>query len=406
MRFFTPNKIMTAIATVVFTSGVYAADGIDSSTGYAENYATTGDEMILDFDDVSWNVINVESASELEDALEDASPGDKIIIAAGTYIGNFELNVGGTQNNPIWIKGKTQDDMPVLDGDDYNNGTVLAIDGADDDDSNSQGISYVYIEKIEVTNARTGISLDQADYVTINKVEVYDVGQSGIHLRDGSSYNIVQDSYVHDTGLYNVKYGEAIYIGSDYTKWDDTGTSSNTYDPATNYNQILSNTLGPNVTAEHIDIKEGSSYAYIIDNSFDAEGMIDILNGGLSFIDFKGNYAEAAYNTGDQNDNEYFENAFEINEKSSGWGYNNDIHDNSLSFNDEYYDEDSVSVTLTLALGSSGAAYSESTTKSISPDHWVVENNVDDSDYTNSVSDNDRDPSDDDKMYTGDLTEY
>ncbi|MGJ8581757.1 MAG: hypothetical protein ACSHWR_05520, partial [Psychromonas sp.] len=101
MRFFTPNKIMTAIATVVFTSGVYAADGIDSSTGYAENYATTGDEMILDFDDVSWNVINVESASELEDALEDASPGDKIIIAAGTYIGNFELNVGGTQNNPI-----------------------------------------------------------------------------------------------------------------------------------------------------------------------------------------------------------------------------------------------------------------------------------------------------------------
>lgn len=406
MSVFTPNKIMTAIATIVFTSSVYAADGINSSTGYAENYTVTGDEMLLDFDDVSWNVVNVDTESELEDALEDASAGDKIIIAPGTYTGNFKLNVGGTKNKPIWITGKTYLDMPILDGDDYNNGTVLAIDGADDDDSDDQGISYIYIEKIEVTNARTGISLDQADYVTIDNVEVYDVGQSGIHLRDGSSYNIVQDSYVHDTGLYNVKYGEAIYIGSDYTKWDDTGSSSNTYDPATDYNQILSNTLGPNVTAEHVDIKEGSSYAYIIGNTFDAEGMNDILNGGLSFIDFKGNYAEAAYNTGDQNENKYFENAFEINEKSNGWGYNNDIHDNSLSFDDEYYDEDKVSVTLTLALGSGGSAYSESTTKSISPDHWVVENNVDDSDYTNQVSDNDRDPDDEDKMYTGDLTEY
>jgi len=98
MRVFTSNKIITAITTIIFTSSVYAADGINSSTGYAENYAKTGDEMILDFDDISWNVINVETTSELEDALEDASAGDKIIIAPGTYTGNFELNIGGSQN--------------------------------------------------------------------------------------------------------------------------------------------------------------------------------------------------------------------------------------------------------------------------------------------------------------------
>ena len=57
---------------------------------------------------------------------------------------------------------------------------------------------------------------------------------------------------------------------------------------------------------------------------------------------------------------------------------------------------------MTLALGSSGDV---ETTEDIDPDHWVVENNVDDSDYTNTVSDNTRDPEDDDKMYTGDLTE-
>jgi len=393
---------MATIMCVPIVSASDIVDGIDSSTGYAENYVATGYEMTLDFDDVSWNVVNVDTADELEDALSDATAGDKIVIASGTYTGNFELNVGGSQDSPIWIVGEDSSDMPVLDGDDYDNNTVLSIDGADDDDSDDQGISYIYIEDIEVTNGRTGIALDQADYVTIDNVEVYDVGQAGIHLRDGSSYNIVKDSYVHDTGLYNVKYGEAIYIGSDYTKWDDTGTSSNTYDPAVDYNQILTNTLGPDVTAEHIDVKEGSSYSYIIGNTFDADGMIDIINGGLSFIDFKGNNAEAAYNTGDQNDNEYFENAFEINEKSSGWGYYNNIHDNSLTFDDEYYNADSVSVTLTLALGSSGDV---ETTEDIDPDHWVVENNVDDSYYTNTVSDNTRDPEDDDKMYIGDLTE-
>jgi len=62
--------------------------------------------------------------------------------------------------------------MPILDDDDYNNGTVLAIDGADEDDSDDQGISYVH-EKIQVTNARTGMSLDQADYVAINNVSEY-----------------------------------------------------------------------------------------------------------------------------------------------------------------------------------------------------------------------------------------
>jgi len=383
--------------------------GIDSSTGYAENYDITGDEMTLDFDRVSWNVVNVETADELEDALSDAEAGDKIVLASGTYIGNFDLSVGGSQYSPIWIVAEDASDMPVLDGDDYNNDTVLSINGRDDDDPANEGISYIYIEGIAITNSRTGIAVDQADYVTIDGVDVYDIGQAGIHIRDGSAYNIIKDSYVHNVGLYNVKYGEGIYIGSDYTKWDSNAEvyePSRSYDPAVDYTQILNNVVGPNVTAEHIDVKEGSSYAYIINNTFNAAGMNDIINGGLSYIDFKGNYAEAAYNTGDQNDNAYFENAFEINEKWDGWGYYNNIHDNTLTFDDEYYNEDRIEVTLTLPLGSSGNTIIEETTDEVDLDHWVVKSNVDDAGYTNTVSNNIRDAEDADKMYTGDLTEH
>ncbi|MDC7220577.1 MAG: hypothetical protein PQJ59_11645 [Spirochaetales bacterium] len=379
-------------------------DGIDTSTGYAENYVATGDEMTLDFDSVTWTEVYCDTASELTSALSSASAGDKIIIAAGTYTDTFKLEAGGSQNSPIWIVGEDSTNMPVLDGDDYNNNTVLAIDGGD-----VSGISYVYVQDIKVTNGRTGISMDQADYITIDSVEVYDVGQAGIHVRDESEYNIIKDSTVSNTGLYNVKYGEAIYIGSDNTKWTANGGS---YDPACDYVQILNNTLGPGVTAEHIDVKEGSSYAYIIGNTFDASGMIDIINGGLSFIDFKGNYAECAYNTGDQNYNEYFENAFEINDKWTGWGNYNDIHNNSITFNEEYYNSSSTDVTLDLALGSDGVESTVTTTDSIDRDQWVVECN-DQSSYDgtptgNVVSSNTRDPEDSDRMYNSSdrLTEY
>ena len=372
--------------------------GIESSTGYAENYALTGNEMILDLASVSWNVVKVNSADALSSALSNAAAGDKIVIAAGTYRGKFKLKKGGLKDNPIWIVAENASDMPILDGGDYNNGTAFAIDG----DDNVEGISYIYIQNIKVTNGRGGITVDHANYVTIDGVEAYGVGQAGIHLRDGSKYNIVKNSYIHDTGLYNVKYGEGVYIGSDYTKWPG-GRSKSEYDPKVDYAQIINNTIGPGVTAEHIDIKEGSSYAYIIGNTFNAEGMIDILNGGLSFIDFKGNYSEVAYNKGDQNGNKYFENAFEINTKSPGWGFYNDIHDNTLTFDDEYYSSNSVSITLTLALGSKGKPKTAKTTKAKNPDHWVVKNNVDD---TNRVSNNIRIPADKDKMFKGNLTEY
>ena len=372
---------------------IVATKGINSSTGYAENYEVTGDEMTLDFSNVDWNVVNVTTASELKSAFKNATAGDKIVIASGTYVGNFKLEAGGSQDAPIWIVGEDADDMPILDGDDYNNSYALTLDGED-----LGGIGYIYIQDIKATNGRGGIFVDQSDYVTIDNVEVYNIGQAGIHLRDGSEHSIVKNSYIHDTGLYNVKYGEGIYIGSDYTKWPGTGGSE--YDPAVDYAQILNNTIGPNVSAEHIDIKEGSSYAYVINNTFDAAGMTDILNGGLSFIDFKGNHAEAAYNVGTQNDNEYFENAFEINEKSPGWGAYNDIHDNTVTFNDEYYYKGKVDVTLDIPLGSDGIV---TTTDDISPYHWVVKNKVD---STNTVSNNIRTPEDEDKMYTGDVTEY
>lgn len=392
-------SLITLSLLSVFSTTVTAelVKGIETSTGYAANYPLTGQEMILDFNKVSWNVIKVSTAKALSEALSKAAPGDKIVVAPGHYPGKFKLKKSGLKNKPIWVTSEDPNNMPVLDGGDFNNGTTFAIDG----DDKATGISYIYVQNIKVTNGRGGITVDHADYVTIDGVEVYKVGQAAIHLRDGSKYNIVKNTFLHDTGLYNVKYGEGVYIGSDYKKWPG-GSSKSEYDPKVDYAQIINNTIGPNVTAEHIDIKEGSSYAYIIGNTFNAKGMIDILNGGLSYIDFKGNYSETAYNKGNQNGNKYFENAFEINTKSPGWGFYNNIHNNQLTFNDEFYAK-SLPVTMTVALGKKGKVITSEVTKTKNPDHWVIKNNVND---TNRASSNTRYPEDKSKMYKGDVTLY
>ena len=378
------------------TTTAAIVEGINTSTGYAENYQLTGNEMIQDFATVSWNVVKVSTVKELSSALSNANPGDKIVIAAGTYSSKFKLKKGGLKDKPVWIVAEDASNMPLLDGGDYNNGTTFSIDG------DGKGIGYIYIQNIKVTNGRGGIIVDDADYVTIDSVEVYNVGQAAVHLRDGSQYNIVKNSYLHDTGLYNVKYGEGVYIGSDYKKWPG-GSSKSKYDPKVDYAQIINNTIGPNVTAEHIDIKEGSSYAYIIGNNFDAAGMIDIINGGLSYIDFKGNYSETAYNKGNQNGNKYFDNAFEVHTKSPGWGFHNNIHNNELTFNDEFYKRNGISVTMTLALGKKGKAKSVETSKNKDVDHWVVKSEIE---GPTRVSNNQRLPIDKNKMYKGDISEY
>ena len=129
MKIFSKNKMLTAMIAIGFAANVYAQDGISDTTGYANNYAATGSEMTIDLAKVNWNVVKVDTAKKLKKALSKAKPGDKIVIAAGTYKGTFKLTVGGLQKQPIWIMGENSKNMPVLDGTDFNNKIVLSING-------------------------------------------------------------------------------------------------------------------------------------------------------------------------------------------------------------------------------------------------------------------------------------
>ena len=56
-----------------------------------------------------------------------------------------------------------------------------------------------------------------ANYNIIKNVEIFSIGAQGILLRDGSSHNLVQNCYIHNTGIYDGHYGlygEGIEIGN------------------------------------------------------------------------------------------------------------------------------------------------------------------------------------------------
>jgi hypothetical protein len=229
------------------------------------------------------NVINCATAAEIQNALTNAKAGDRIVIKSGTYTGAgtsvttgggsatvyFYASNSGTASQHITIESETPSNPAVLQGAGTASGYVLYITG-----------DYWDVNDLKITNAQKGIMLDHANYTLLSGVNVYNIGMEGIHFRDGSSNNKVQNSVITNTGVVDPGFGEGIYVGSDYSVWSS-------YNRTCNNNEITGCTVGPDVRAEHLDIKEGTFGTKVTNNTFLGQG-ISGANYADSFIDVKG----------------------------------------------------------------------------------------------------------------------
>lgn len=229
---------------------------------------------------VSAATLSVSTVGELQSAMASVQPGDTIELETGTYSLATSTKVGvrdayffssssGTPSNPIVIKSEDSSAPAVLMGGDISEaGYTLYLTG-----------DYWRVENVNVTHGQKGIVLDNSNYTVLDGVQVYHVGQEAIHIRDGSSNVVVENSYVNDTGATldstDMGFAEGIYIGSDRSVWAvNEGTSGSNassgygYDRKTNNNIIRNNITGSLVRAEPIDIKEGASGNLIEDNVF------------------------------------------------------------------------------------------------------------------------------------------
>lgn len=239
-----------------------------------------------------------------------AASGDPRLDANGVPTGVFYSGASGTSGSRIVLKGCDPANPPILQGPATNDGSYgIHLTG-----------DYWEIRDIKVTRAQKGIMIDNGNYNFIYKAEIYNVGDEGVHFRDGSSYNTLDNANIYDTGKYQAGYGEGAYVGS------DEGAA---YEHTVIGNTIRYTTFGPGITAEHIDIKEGADGTLVEYCTFNGTG-ISGANSADSFIDVKGVNSKIYNNTGSRNGNSSVVDAFQNRTHGSSYptGTNNDFKNN------------------------------------------------------------------------------
>jgi len=96
-------------------------------------------------DPSSPRMVNVTDAITFHTALQDAQAGDIIMLANGTYAGEFALNTTGTASKPIVIRGQTRDGV-IIDGQNCAACNIVEVYG-----------SYVHIEQLTIQNGLRAI---------------------------------------------------------------------------------------------------------------------------------------------------------------------------------------------------------------------------------------------------------
>ena len=254
--------------------------------------------------------VSVAGAAQLQAALDIATPGQVIELADGVYRGRFTLERAGTPAAPIVLRGGRG---AVLDAGDVESGYALHLVGAD----------HVRLEGFAVRGGQKGVVLDEADHVVLTGLDVGHTGMEAVHFRTSSSDNRLEGSSVHDTGLVEPGYGEGVYIGSATSHWDRYGDDGG---PDRSDRNVVHGNHIYDVTAENVDVKEGTTGGVLSGNTFDGSGMTGD-HYADSWIDLKGNAYLVTGNTGAHT----LLDGFQTHVQLDGWGRDNVFRDNRLA---------------------------------------------------------------------------
>ena len=253
---------------------------------------------------------SVGTAEEIVNALADAQPGDVIVMADCTYSGEFRAAVSGTAEEPIYLCGGSG---AVLDGGSFTGGYVLHLDGA----------QYWRLLGFTVQNGQKGVVADGTVGSVIQGLTIHSTGDEALHLRRYSTDNTVTGNTIYDTGHRREKFGEGIYIGTAKSNWCDITDCQ----PDRSDRNLVEGNVVHDVTAEAVDIKEGTTGGILRGNSFDGAGLTK--DGGDSWVDVKGNNWIIEDNTGVNSSMD----GFQVHQILDGWGKGNRFRDNTATVN-------------------------------------------------------------------------
>ena len=223
--------------------------------------------------------IHVDTPEKIRAALGSARAGDVIVVADGEYAFKPRLvaSASGSVGAPITLRGSRA--------------AVLRTKNASGDYGLSITGDHWRVEGLTVAHATKGIVLDGSVGTVIDGVEVFDIGDEGIHFRACSSDGVLRNSFVHDTGRNSAQYGEGVYVGSANSNWSQYQCTDAVEGQSKGDNTervLIENNVFEDVTAEGADLKEGTDSGVLRNNVFRRAGTSG-MNSADSAVDAKGN---------------------------------------------------------------------------------------------------------------------
>jgi hypothetical protein len=254
--------------------------------------------------------VTVSDEDSLQVALDSAKPGDVISMADGVYDGEFATTASGTSGSPIFLCGTAK---AILDGDGHSGGYVMHLDGA----------KYWRLVGFTVRNGQKGVMADGTVGSIIQGLTIHSIGDEALHLRKFSTDNTVVGNTIYDTGNRRDKFGEGVYVGSAQSNWCNVTDC----EPDRSDRNVIKGNVIYGVTAEGIDIKEGTTGGIATGNTFDGGSMTG--DGGDSWVDVKGNEWLIEDNVGKNSSRD----GFQVHKILSGWGKGNVFRGNTATVN-------------------------------------------------------------------------
>lgn len=298
---------------------------------------------------------NVADSASLRTRLANAATGDVIVLAAGktftmsSAVSGIKTLDGVTTTAPIFalksktnitVKGASATNKPIIKGNGTGNGEYAFY---------AQKADGFKLLDVKIENSEKGLIVDRSNNVTIQGVEFKEIGWEALHIRDGSKNAVIKSNKFSLIGVDRNDRGEAVYIGSDNKKWPtnpELRSGDSIYQPACDNALVESNTFGPNIGGEAVDVKEGVTGTIIRNNSFNM-GLTDtrLKNSSDekadSAIDVKGYKTVVMNNSFNASGNANIATAIDVyalikqtdadNTGWNKWGYNNFITKNSAS---------------------------------------------------------------------------
>ena len=280
--------LVAALAVIVLTAGCSntpatpdpPTDTTTAATSATTTSASTTSAGTASTDPVpSGTEILVDTVEEIRFAVASAAPGTVITVADGEYQfkPRLEASASGSAEQPVTLRGSRN---AVLRTKNSSGDYGLWITG-----------DHWRIEGLTIAHASKGIVLDGSLGTVIDGVEVFDVGDEGVHFRTCSSDGVLQNSFVHDTGRNSPQYGEGVYVGSANSNWSkyECADEQEGQSEGDNTERVLiQDNVFEDITAEGADLKEGTDSGTLRGNTFRRVGASG-KNSADSAVDAKGN---------------------------------------------------------------------------------------------------------------------